>query len=216
MPRLCTLKCFPMSVMLFLSSYTLTVTSPHPSTQKRCTYSMRLGFVIPLNTMTNSCCFNTGFVGNEETWPCLLREILGSASPKPFVLHMPAESYEQVSPEMRYSTDKKSRSVFFHLHEVVTNRAAEEEPPSGTPERDRAEKPRSYGRGNRQATRRENLLPSWEESMKKQDFCGCQAEQRSPVNTGLSKGKWDVRVQSGTREALTWLATVVYNLPTSV
>lgn len=82
---------------------------------------MRLGFVVPLSTATNSCCFNTGFVRNEECWPCWLQGILGSASPKTFVLHMSAESYERVSPELSYSTDKKGHSVFLHLREVVIN-----------------------------------------------------------------------------------------------
>lgn len=35
---LCALKCFPTSVMLFLSSYTLAITSPHPGTQRRCAH----------------------------------------------------------------------------------------------------------------------------------------------------------------------------------
>lgn len=34
MPSLCAPKCLPMPVMLSLASYTLTVTSPHPGTQK--------------------------------------------------------------------------------------------------------------------------------------------------------------------------------------
>lgn len=38
MPCLCALKCFPTSVMLFLSSYTRAVTLPHPSTPRRCAY----------------------------------------------------------------------------------------------------------------------------------------------------------------------------------
>lgn len=84
-----------MSVMFFLSSYALTVTSPHPNTQKRCTYPMHLGFVVPLNTVTDSCCFNKGFVGSKKTRPCWLLESRLCLT-KTFVLHMSAESYEQV------------------------------------------------------------------------------------------------------------------------
>lgn len=130
MPRLCALKCLPMSVMLFLASYTLTVTSPHPGTQKRSTYPVRLGFVVPRNTMANSCCFNTGFVGNEKTWPGWLPANLGSASLKPLFSTCQKKVMNKSSPELSYSTDKKGHSVFLH---VVTGRLAkEEEVPLGT------------------------------------------------------------------------------------
>lgn len=46
---------------------------------------------------------------------------------------MSEESYEHVSPELSYSTDKKGHSVFLHLRADVTSRLAkEEEVPLGT------------------------------------------------------------------------------------
>lgn len=58
---------------------------------------MHLGFVVPLNTMTNSCCFNTGFVGNEKDLALLAPGEFELCLSKTFVLHMSAESYEQAS-----------------------------------------------------------------------------------------------------------------------
>lgn len=112
-PRLCTLKCFPMSVMFFLSSYTLTVTSPHPSTQKGCTYPMHLGFVVPLNTMTNSCCFNTGFVGNEKTWPCWLPGKPSTASPKP--LFSTCQQKVMNKPPRAELQHRQERTLYFSI-----------------------------------------------------------------------------------------------------
>lgn len=76
MPSLCALKCFPMSVMLLRSSYTLTVTSAHPSTQKGCACYVHSGFVLLLSTMTKSFYYNRGCAGNsEKTWLCWLQGI---------------------------------------------------------------------------------------------------------------------------------------------
>lgn len=112
MPCLCALKCFPMSVMLFISSYTLTVTSTHPSTQKRCAYDVPLDSVLLLNTRTNSYYFNTGCAGNsKKTWLCRLVGNLGSAPPKPML----SRCQRKVMNSSLSSSErgKKSHSLYF-------------------------------------------------------------------------------------------------------
>jgi hypothetical protein len=100
-----------MSVMLFTSSYTFTVTSPHPSTQKRCVYYVYLGFVVLLNAMTNSYYLNTSFAGNSKDLAVLPHRESGLCSFKTFVLQMSVEKLWTALPKLSYLAVSEARKA---------------------------------------------------------------------------------------------------------
>lgn len=112
MPCLCALKCFPMSVMLFILSYTLTVTSPHPGTQKRCAFLCALRFCFIMKDKDQLLLLQHRLYWKlKKDLALLAHRESGLCSSKTYVLQMSAESYEQLSPSSKWG--KKGHSLYF-------------------------------------------------------------------------------------------------------
>lgn len=84
MPCLCALKCFPTSVMLFLSSYTRAVTPPHPGTPRTCAYLCTWVLVdceargpapIVITQAVQETQKGRGSAGSPGTWALLLQNL---------------------------------------------------------------------------------------------------------------------------------------------